>query len=58
MHAAEPVSQLLDEAMAFIAEVMQLESEVREVGQHLDRLESNLRQALNDLARQRYEEHR
>jgi DNA anti-recombination protein RmuC len=58
VHAAEPVSQLLDEAMAFIAEVMQLESEVREVGQHLDRLESNLRQALNDLARQRYEEHR
>jgi len=56
MYPSRTPDRVHDKAVAFIVEVMRLESEVREVSQQLDRVESELRQALNDLARQRFEE--
>ena len=46
------------EADAFVAELSRLQSEVREVGQQVDRIEAEMRHALNDLARERFEEYR
>ena len=56
MYPSRTPDQVHDRAVEFIAEVMRLESEVREVSRQLDRVESELRQALNDLARERFEE--
>jgi anion-transporting ArsA/GET3 family ATPase len=47
-----------DEADAFVAELSRLQSEVREVGQQLDRIEAEMRHVLNDAARERFEEYR
>lgn len=46
------------EADAFTAELVRLQSEVREVNQQLDQLEAEVLHALNDLALERFEEYR
>jgi hypothetical protein len=56
MYSAGSSDRVHDKPVAFIAEVMRLESEVREASRQLDRVESELRQALNELARARFEE--
>jgi hypothetical protein len=45
-------------AVAFLARLIRLQNEVREVGQQLDRIEAEMRHALNSVARERYEEYR
>ncbi|MCA1702899.1 MAG: hypothetical protein LC808_06350 [Actinobacteria bacterium] len=40
---------------AFVAELSRLEREVNQVNQQLDRLEVELRRALGELARERFE---
>lgn len=56
--AANPDDGTHGEADAFVAELSRIQSEVREVGRHLDRIEAEMRHALNDLARERFEEYR
>jgi hypothetical protein len=56
MYAAGSSDQMHDKALAFISEVMRLESKVIEVSRDLERVEAELRQALNELARARFEE--
>lgn len=46
------------EAAAFTAELVRLQSEVREVNKQLDRLEAEVWQVLNDLSLERFEEYR
>jgi hypothetical protein len=46
-----------DEADALVAELSRLQGEAREVGQQLDRLETEMWQALNDVANDRFEEY-
>jgi hypothetical protein len=47
-----------DDVIAFIAELIRLQSEVRKVGQELDRVEFEMRQALVAQQRDRFEEYR
>lgn len=47
-----------DEVDAFIAELCRLRNEVRDVGQQLDRIETEVRHVLNDAVRERFEEYR
>ena len=53
---AGPADRTYEEAVAFITELMRLEGQVKEVNQQLDRVEAELQQALNELARERFEE--
>jgi hypothetical protein len=53
---ASPSDRMHDKAVAFIAEVMRLENKVRDVSRQVDRVESELRQALSELTRDRFEE--
>lgn len=46
-----------DEADVFVVELSRLQTELRQVGQQLDRIEAEMRHALNDVAR-RFEEYR
>jgi hypothetical protein len=50
-----PADPARGEAVAFLAELVRLESRVSEVNQQLDRVEAELRRSLNDLARERFE---
>lgn len=45
-----------DDAVAFLAQLIRLQSEVHELGHELDRIEEEIRQAVNDLARERFED--
>lgn len=45
-----------DHAVAFIAQLIRLQSEVGELNQQLDRIEAEMRQALTAAARERFEE--
>jgi uncharacterized protein YukE len=40
-----------DAVNAFVAELSRLQTELRQVGQQLDRIEAEMRHALNDVAR-------
>jgi uncharacterized coiled-coil DUF342 family protein len=53
-----PADHGRDEAVAFLAELVRLESKVREVNQQLDRVEAELQDALGELARVRFEGYR
>lgn len=44
-----------DEAEAFLGALSRLQREVEAVNRELDRIEAELRNALNDLARERFE---
>jgi hypothetical protein len=44
------------DAVAFITELIRLQSEVGELSRQLDRIEAEMRQALCDAARDRFEE--
>jgi hypothetical protein len=46
-----------EEAVAFLAQVVQLEREVCDLGRQLDDLEAEFHQALNELGRARFEEY-
>jgi hypothetical protein len=56
MYSPGSSDQVPGEPVAFIAEVMRLAGKVSEVSRQIDRVESELRQALNELARARFEE--
>jgi hypothetical protein len=47
-----------DDAIAFIAEVIRLQRAVWEISRQVDRLEVEMRQALIELDRERFEEQR
>jgi hypothetical protein len=55
---ASPVDGGRDEAVAFLAELVRLESTVKGVNQQLDRVEAELQHALGELARERFEGYR
>jgi hypothetical protein len=55
---ARPAECAHEEAVAFLAELVRLESRVREVNQQLDRVEAELQHALGELARERFEGYR
>lgn len=44
-----------DEAVALLAELIRLQREVWAMNRQLDRIETEMRQALNDVARERFE---
>jgi hypothetical protein len=47
-----------DDAVAFLAELIRLQREVHQVGQQLDRIEAEMRQAINELDCERFKEYR
>jgi hypothetical protein len=56
MYSPGSFDEVPGEPVAFIAEAMRLEDKVSEVSRQLERVESELRLALNELARARFEE--
>lgn len=57
MESSAP-TEASDNAVQFIAGLIRLQREVREVGQQLDRIEVELHQALDGQVRERFEEYR
>lgn len=57
-----PASARQEEAQhegdAFLAELCRLQREVRQISQQLERIEAEMHRALNDVARERFWEHR
>lgn len=47
-----------DEAVAFLTELTRLQGEVDELSRHLERIESEMRQVLDAVACERFEEYR
>jgi hypothetical protein len=46
------------EVVAFLVGLIRLQREVRDVGRQLDRIEAEMRDALSEVARERFEEYR
>jgi hypothetical protein len=53
----EPEPHPRAEAVAFLAQLIRLQRDMRDVGRRLDRIESEMHQALNEFNRARVEEY-
>ncbi len=56
MASSRSIDESPDEDVAFTAEVIRLQGELREVGRRLDQIEVEMRWAVKAIARRRFEE--
>lgn len=55
---ADAADSTPDDAVAFIAQLIRLQRQVREISRQLDRIEVEMHEALNDASRERFEGYR